>query len=119
MAEHLKAHAFKKGQSGNPGGKAKSLKPLVDLAREHSAEALEKIIALMRASDDERVQLAAAQTIIERGYGKATQAVDMSMSPSAGFLDLLKVISASSGIPTGTLADSLGEQSERPEAVRH
>lgn len=60
------------GRSPNPGGLSLEKRELVDLARERSPAALDKIFAIM---NDETVppavQLAAAGMIIDRGYGKA------------------------------------------------
>jgi hypothetical protein len=67
---------FVKGQSGNPGGRPKGIKELTELARANSKTAFERIVAMLD-SPDERVVLAAAQEILNRGYGKPSQAVDV------------------------------------------
>ena len=64
-----------KGQSANPGGKTKELAEIIDLARQASPEAIGKIVRLMR-SEDERVAFAAAQEVINRGYGKPKQSIE-------------------------------------------
>jgi hypothetical protein len=60
------------GRSPNAGGLSLEKRELIDLARERSPAALDKIFAIM---NDETVppavQLAAAGMIIDRGYGKA------------------------------------------------
>jgi hypothetical protein len=65
---------FKKGQSGNPSGRPKVIQELQALAREHSAHAFNRIIALVD-HEDARVALAASQEILNRGFGKPPQAV--------------------------------------------
>jgi hypothetical protein len=55
------------GQSGNPGGRPKGI---AARAREHTDKAIEVLVDGMN-SDDERVQIAAAKEILDRGYGKA------------------------------------------------
>ena len=69
---------FKKGQSGNPGGRSKVVttdgKTIRQLAREHSAEALETILNIMRdVSAPHAARLSAAQSIHDRGWGKPSQ----------------------------------------------
>ena len=61
-------------RSPNAGGVSREKRELIDLARERSPAALDKIFAIM---NDETVppavQLAAAGMILDRGYGKARQ----------------------------------------------
>jgi hypothetical protein len=67
---------FKPGQCGNPGGRPKIVDEIKALAREHGPEAFRKVVRLM-TSADERVVLAAANSVLDRAYGKATQFVDI------------------------------------------
>lgn len=69
--------AFRPGQSGNPGGRPK-LTPeqkaqalhLYEACRLKTLQAIEVIEQLMYKADRDSVRLAAAQFIIERGWGK-------------------------------------------------
>ena len=65
----LVQHAFKPGQSGNPGGRTTSFAECQRLAREASPDAMRRLIELM-ASPDERVALMAADKVLERAWGK-------------------------------------------------
>ena len=58
---------FKPGTTGNPGGRPKGI---AAIARQHTDRAVEVLVNAM-GSDDERVQIAAAKEILDRGYGKA------------------------------------------------
>lgn len=68
--------AFQPGQSGNPGGRPKECAEVKALAREYGQEAIEKLVALMRGEDN-RIAQAAAQALLDRGYGKPSQSVDL------------------------------------------
>jgi hypothetical protein len=65
-------------RSPNAGGLSREKRELIDLARERSPAALDKIFAIM---NDETVppavQLAAAGMIIDRGYGRAKAEVSV------------------------------------------
>jgi hypothetical protein len=65
----LVQHAFKPGQSGNPGGRTASFAECQRLAREASPDAMRRLIELIRSSD-ERVALMAADKVLERAWGK-------------------------------------------------
>lgn len=75
--------AFQPGRSGNPGGRPK-LTPeqkaqefeLIQACRSKSPDAIAVIEQLMHRADRDSVRLAAASIIIERGWGKAVQAIE-------------------------------------------
>jgi hypothetical protein len=70
------AHAWVKGQSGNPGGRAKGYGDLRELCREHTREAIERIIAAMR-NDDDAIAVRASEALLDRGWGKPSSSVDV------------------------------------------
>ena len=67
---------FVKGVSGNPGGRSKADKELVQLARDNSNEAMARILFWLR-SNKPMASLKAAQIILDRGYGKAREIVQI------------------------------------------
>jgi hypothetical protein len=66
--------AFEKGKSGNPGGRPKAHGDLRELARQHTADALARLVYWMN-SDNPKASTFASSTLLDRGWGKAPQAL--------------------------------------------
>lgn len=66
---------FAKGQSGNPGGRPKTSGAVQDLARALTPDAIK---ALKEALQDDKLKVAAAKVILDRGWGCAPQSLEMS-----------------------------------------
>src|SRR6516162_6174725 len=66
---------FKPGQSGNPGGRPKGFAEVRELAREHTVAAIDKLVAIMTTGQSEQAQLLAANSLLDRGWGKPTQPI--------------------------------------------
>lgn len=63
---------FQKGKSGNPGGRPKEDNKVKELAREFTAEAVERLGYWLR-SDNPKASVGAAIALLDRGYGKPHQ----------------------------------------------
>lgn len=72
---------FKPGMSGNPLGRPKQDKTLKELAREYTAEAVLTLAEIMRNEDaTDTARALAAEKLLDRGYGKATQHIEANVS---------------------------------------
>jgi hypothetical protein len=69
--------AWKPGQSGNPGGRPKVSEQIQDLARDHGAQAIVQLVVLMH-SKNESVAVRAAEALLDRGYGRPMQGMELS-----------------------------------------
>src|ERR1041385_1522527 len=69
---------FEKGQSGNPGGRPKEVAEVRELARQHTIPAINTLAAIMEDEKaPETARIAAAKELLDRGYGRASQAVSL------------------------------------------
>ena len=75
---------FKPGQSGNPTGRPKVEGYIRELAQRHGPEALQTLVELLR-SGKEPIHLGAAEALLNRGYGRPAQAVELA-GPDGGAL---------------------------------
>src|ERR1700730_898191 len=66
---------FKKGQSGNPGGRPKELKGIQELARSHAEMAIETLAKIAKDGQSEASRASAANSLLDRGYGRPAQFV--------------------------------------------
>jgi hypothetical protein len=60
---------FKPGQSGNPGGRSKAQIDVRNLTREHTQEAIDTLVLVMRNGKPSEAALA-ANSLLDRGWGK-------------------------------------------------
>lgn len=67
---------FAKGQTGNPGGRPARTEQELDLiaaCKDKTKAALDVLVKIMEAGENERNKMAAAMAIIERAHGKPIQ----------------------------------------------
>lgn len=63
---------FKPGTSGNPGGRPRGEREVLELARESSPRAIGRLIELIE-HEDPRTSIAACNAVLDRAFGKPTQ----------------------------------------------
>ena len=72
---------FRKGQSGNPGGRPKILADVRELARAHTDTALNALVEIVENKKlPPAARVAAANSLLDRGYGKPEAKIDASIS---------------------------------------
>ena len=75
---------FKKGKSGNPGGRPKVVGDIQALARDNTTEAINTLTAIMGdIAAPPAARVAAANSILDRGYGRPTQTVNANVKARA------------------------------------
>ena len=80
---------WKPGQSGNPKGRPSAKEDLPALCRQYTAEAVQRLVQIMRAEDDDR-SLRAIQQLLDRGWGRPiTPIVDETEGTSLTLLHLI------------------------------
>jgi hypothetical protein len=76
MANRTGRGCFKKGESGNPGGRPKLSAEMREIFQSRGPEAAEILVKHLHATDP-RVSVAAAREILDRAYGKPVQSINV------------------------------------------
>ena len=74
---------FQPGNSANPGGRPKSLVEVMDLARQHTPQAIATLAGWM-TSEDAKASVAACNALLDRAWGKPQQTIDASVKMDIG-----------------------------------
>lgn len=66
---------FQPGKSGNPAGRSKEATRIKNLALTKTEAAINKLAKIMETSEDEKNVISAANSLLDRGLGKPSQAI--------------------------------------------
>jgi hypothetical protein len=83
-----KAASSPKGKSGNPGGRPKVLGEVQELARQYAPSAIVELARLSQKAKSETARIAAIRELLDRGYGRPRQAMEVT-APAGDPLQLL------------------------------
>jgi hypothetical protein len=79
---------FRKGQSGNPGGRPKVLGEVQELARQCAPTVIVELARLALRAKSETARIAAIRELLDRAYGRPRQVVEVSV-PAGDPLQML------------------------------
>lgn len=72
-----KGRPFEKGQSGNPGGRKKMPEEVKEILRAAAPKAAELLVQMLDdPATPAKLRLQAAETVLDRVYGKASQPIE-------------------------------------------
>jgi hypothetical protein len=70
-----------KGVSGNPGGRAKEVGHVRELAKKHTEEAIVTLVEVMQNGAPDRARAQAAEALLDRAWGRPPQELQHSVPP--------------------------------------
>jgi hypothetical protein len=68
---------FKAGASGNPGGRPKAASVIAIEARKHGLAMVGVLNTIARKGKSEQARISAAVALLDRGYGRPSQSVEL------------------------------------------
>lgn len=103
-SKHVGPTTWAKGQSGNPGGRSPRVGPngetVAELARAHTKEAIDCLVEVVTGKfNDARDRIAAANALLDRGWGKPKETVDLDARVEGAGVPVIQIVRVESGQP--------------------
>jgi hypothetical protein len=80
MAQH---GGKRSGAGRKPGAVSKAKRELAEMAKDKAERALEVLAEIMESGESDAARVSAANSILDRGYGRPFQAVQLSGNPES------------------------------------
>lgn len=108
----------KGGVSPNPGGRPKDYKEVAAFAKKFTEEAILALADLMRNAENESARVRAAEILLERGWGKPRQDIDITSTTPVLVIDVGGQPTVIGGRPILPIdGEVVDEESEQREAL--
>jgi hypothetical protein len=112
MSERDASGHWKKGTSGNPGGRPKLVAEVRDLAQDETAASIKTLASIRdNARAPAQARVAACSALLDRGWGKPAQSVDQTIKGDGMVVKVIKFADA-----VGYIEDA---QTKTAEPVKH
>jgi hypothetical protein len=106
---------YERGQSGNPGGRPKAAAVMTAEARRYCIKAIHALVLTMR-TETGAPRIAAANALLDRGFGRPAQNVDLTLSKKISEMTL-EELSAVEAQMVGVMAPAALEHWTQPDLV--
>ena len=104
-------------QSGNHGGRPKMLAEVQELAGQHTTDAVETLVSIMRSPKvAAAARVSAANALLDRGYGKAPQHQHITGEGGPQFGERMPNVCATVDEWVASIADT---QARAPNGITH